>query len=225
MSTSLTIERRAIPAGLPQLAERANYHHEQCTAAATNALDHARAAGDTLIEMKRRSPHGSFAAILHQHFHGAPRTARLYMQVARRWPEIEAQRQNGNGVATLGLREAARLTGPGTSTPTATSMPVEADYPNFMDYYVAWMKAWWNDIEERLRRCREDSILALKKRLASYTRVEQVLTDHEPPGLIRRRHRLEREEAEWHHIADEIVRIATEKLAELEAEQAGGHAA
>ena len=95
------------PTGLRQLAEQANFHHRECTASANTAIDHAHAAGDALILAKRECPRGSFLGWVKENFSGSPRTARLYMAVAKRWPQIEAKRQR---VANLGLREAMQLT-------------------------------------------------------------------------------------------------------------------
>ena len=92
---------------LVDLAAKANFHHEQCTRAANSALDHAHAAGKALLEIKRHCPHGESSSLLRTEFKGSPQTARLYMLVAKRWPQIEAKRQR---VGSLSLRQAAALT-------------------------------------------------------------------------------------------------------------------
>lgn len=94
-------------AALVDLAGRINTAHAAAVASAGAALAHAAEAGRLLLAVKRATPHGTFGAWVRAHCPDvAPRTARLYMRVARRWSELEAAQQNGNA---LPLREAARL--------------------------------------------------------------------------------------------------------------------
>lgn len=104
---------------LSELAERVNHHHHQlCTDAANNTLDHAHAADDTLLQAKEQSPHGEFQDWLRDNFQGSARTARLYMQISRNWQALEGKRQRA---ATLSLRQAAGLISP----PKPTSPPAD----------------------------------------------------------------------------------------------------
>lgn len=92
------------------LADLINEEHRLVTSAAQSAIEHARAAGRLLIEAKSQCKHGSWDDWLQAHFDGSDRTARGYMRVAKRWPEIEAKRQHA---ADLSLRDALRLLSPG----------------------------------------------------------------------------------------------------------------
>lgn len=66
-----------------------NHHHRKANAAARLALEHAKEAGRILQETKAALPHGAWGPWLKQNFEGSERTARRYMQVYRRWPELE----------------------------------------------------------------------------------------------------------------------------------------
>jgi hypothetical protein len=99
MNTSLARPMSALAA---EIADE----HAAALAAASEALTHARRAGELLLEAKARVPHGSWGPWLEEHFPASARTARLYMSVAERWEELPAGDQNGNG---LPLRAAARL--------------------------------------------------------------------------------------------------------------------
>lgn len=213
MNTTTLPAAKQSDIALPELADQANHHHELCVSSASDALDHAHTAGDALRQAKQQCTHGDFGPWVRSNFHGSTRTARLYMQVSRRWPEIESKRQR---VAVLGLREAARLTAPGVSTPPNMSMPVETDYANSLDYYEAFMKAWWDDLERRSRALHEQRIQALRRRLAGYTTIQQVLGDYEPTSHISNRYRLEMEKSEFFRVVDTVSRMAQERIAELE---------
>ena len=71
-----------------------------------SGLQHALKAGRLLIEAKKLCPHGTWLPWLEENFEGKDRTARAYMQVAQRWPEVEANRQH---VANLSYREVLKL--------------------------------------------------------------------------------------------------------------------
>jgi hypothetical protein len=79
-----------------------------------SGLHHALEAGRLLIEAKKLCPHGQFSPWIAENFEGSDRTARAYMQVAKRWPEVA---QNGNGVADLTYGEVLRLVAEPRSTP------------------------------------------------------------------------------------------------------------
>jgi hypothetical protein len=72
--------------------------------AAASAVDHACRAGELLIQAKESCSHGEWGAWLHENTEISERTARVYMQLARRWRKLpEAERQR---VAVLPLRQA-----------------------------------------------------------------------------------------------------------------------
>ena len=62
---------------LAVLASKINSHHQAAEEAAFSALDHARAAGDLLIEAKGRCKHGSWSEWLQVNFRGTERTAQV----------------------------------------------------------------------------------------------------------------------------------------------------
>lgn len=91
---------------LTELATRANDEHHLATSAARSAIEHARLAGEYLIQAKVGVGHGGWATWVEANFEGSSRSAQGYMQVARHWAQIEANPQR---VADLPLREALRL--------------------------------------------------------------------------------------------------------------------
>lgn len=92
------------PAGL---ADRINAEHAAVLVGARMALEHARAAGELLLEARHRCPYGTWLPWLREHVTFSERTAQSYMRVARRWPELEAQ--NAQSAADLSLDGALRL--------------------------------------------------------------------------------------------------------------------
>ncbi|MBW3600621.1 MAG: DUF3102 domain-containing protein, partial [Planctomycetes bacterium] len=91
---------------LHSLAERINAEHAACEASVRDSVWHALECGRLLVEVKSVTPHGTWLSWLADSFDGSERTARNYMQLAKGWPELEANRQC---VADLGVADALRL--------------------------------------------------------------------------------------------------------------------
>ena len=91
---------------LTHLAAEINREHEAVRSALSSGLEHARTAGQLLLEARGLCPHGTWLPWLAEHFDGSERTARAYMQVAREWERLtEGNRQR---VADLPYRTALR---------------------------------------------------------------------------------------------------------------------
>lgn len=90
------------------LADHINKHHHAAKKHARQAVLHARAAGELLLEAKNSVKHGEWLPWLETNFDGSQRTAHDYMRVARRWPQIEASVYSQRA-ANLTIREALRL--------------------------------------------------------------------------------------------------------------------
>jgi len=113
MASDLTRELRK----LESLARKANAEHVRAEAAVGAALDHARKAGEYLIEAREIIPYGEWMAWLRQNCTFSERTARAYVQVARRYDELSGMATvatlDGTSDRQLGLKEALHvLTGP-----------------------------------------------------------------------------------------------------------------
>jgi Protein of unknown function (DUF3102) len=106
MSNDITTTRVAANAlSLPDLAAQANAEHAACLSAVSQAIEHARAAGEALIAAKTQCPHGEWGNWLSKNLRASHRTAQTYMQVARRWPEIAKTQR----AADLSVRAALLL--------------------------------------------------------------------------------------------------------------------
>jgi hypothetical protein len=103
MTTSLSNEGSS---ELAHLAERINAAHAAAEGALRTGLSHARMAGDLLVQAQGQLAHGQWTPWLAANVCFSPRTARAYMQIAKRWPELEAKRQR---VAVLSFRDAVKL--------------------------------------------------------------------------------------------------------------------
>ena len=94
----------SIVPSLEALAPAIVREHEAAVTAVRSGLEHARRAGDLLLDAKRQVPHGEWLPWLAAHCpEVSGRTAQAYMRIAKRWPELEA---NAKRVADLSLREA-----------------------------------------------------------------------------------------------------------------------
>lgn len=107
MSNSMIPDRpRAGQVTLPDLANKINAEHEQCVGALTHGLEHAREVGRLLAEAKERVGHGQFQGWVAENCSFSARSARRYLRIFTRWPELVAKWPR---VAVLGLNQAARL--------------------------------------------------------------------------------------------------------------------
>jgi len=89
--------------GFRREAERINAEHDAVVGAEREALLHAIRAGQLLLDVKRRVPHGDFLAWVGANCRFKVRTAQLYMALAR---ELSSKCAT---VSHLGLRDALAL--------------------------------------------------------------------------------------------------------------------
>ena len=101
----VAVVRQALPASLTQLAEQINAEHEATEATARASIQHARAAGELLGQVKAQVGHGNWLPWLREHCQFSERTARRYMQISDQWADLA----NRTRVADLSLREGLRI--------------------------------------------------------------------------------------------------------------------
>ena len=94
---------------LVSLAAEIAEHHEAAVRSARDAVQHGLEAGRLLIQAKGAMPHGEWGKWLPANFPGAARTARRYMQLADKWPEIESKMA---GHAIMSIDAALRAVAP-----------------------------------------------------------------------------------------------------------------
>jgi hypothetical protein len=132
-----------VPVALPELAEQINAYHDRVVESLNSGLEHARHAGELLMEAKARCPHGEWSQWLAENFRGSGRTAQGYMRVAQSWPEIEAAK-SATGVADLSYRGALKLLAAPKDSPAAEAEQ-ERPIKRFLDL----------PLEERKQTCQE----------------------------------------------------------------------
>jgi hypothetical protein len=91
---------------LGDLAAEICVEHERAYGKAREALEHARRAGELLLEAKARAGHGGWLGWLQANVPFSERTAQGYMRLARQWDALQGKSAT---VADLGLREALAL--------------------------------------------------------------------------------------------------------------------
>ena len=129
---------------LTALADRINAEHPQAETALHDGLRHAVEAGRLLLEAKATVAHGEWLPWLESNFDGSTRTARAYMLVATRLPQLE--KQNGNAVANLSFRQALRLTAaPKATKETATDQGQGKRFLDApLDVRQKTCRQWWD---------------------------------------------------------------------------------
>ena len=105
-STLTTTNGKPATVVTSDLASEINTEHQACMQAAGKAIDHALRCGDLLIEAKGTCQHGEWQGWLAEHFKGAARTARGYMQLADNRELLESKRRTS---AVLGIDGALKL--------------------------------------------------------------------------------------------------------------------
>jgi len=88
------------------LPAKINAEHEAAFGSAREALEHARRAGELLLEAKAALKHGEWLPWIESNCKFGERTARNYMQLATGWERLQ---EKSATVADLGLREALQL--------------------------------------------------------------------------------------------------------------------
>jgi hypothetical protein len=78
---------------LKRLAIRIDNHHGMAASACRAVLDHARLAGEALLEAKQLVQHGGWLSWLSENTTVAERTAQAYMRIASHWTEIASKVQ------------------------------------------------------------------------------------------------------------------------------------
>src|SRR5687768_17211090 len=79
--------------GLEDLVREINEAHDQTEQHFNNAVQHARRAGQLLLEAKKQVTHGDWKKWVKDHCKFSLRTAQTYMVLARRWPELQQKAQ------------------------------------------------------------------------------------------------------------------------------------
>jgi len=108
---------------LAEMAKQINEAHAACEAAkedmvadANDSIQQGLKAGRLLLEVKEQLPHGGFGDWVEANFDGSYRTARVYMQVAKRWPEVHAKWLTSAKTSLQGALK--QLAPPKVKTPT-----------------------------------------------------------------------------------------------------------
>jgi len=105
-----------LPPELCDTAARINAEITAAEDACRASVAHAIAAGRLLVEAKKKLGHGRFGGWVAANIDAADRTVRLFMQIAKGWETLSAEKRQH--VADLPLREALRaIEGPKAKTP------------------------------------------------------------------------------------------------------------
>jgi hypothetical protein len=108
---------------LAELAGRINAEHQQSETALRAGLEHAKKAGELLLEAKEQCGHGKWLPWLKANVKFSERTARRYMTIASRWEELA----NRSRVSDLSYREALAVLSSPEPEPFAVQ-PREIEY-------------------------------------------------------------------------------------------------
>lgn len=105
---------------LKSLAETIIAEHQTIGRLLGKSLDHARRAGEALLQVKQTLPHGQFTAWVLENCGFTDRTARSYMKVATGWGKIAEERKRASGLDSV--REAVKFLSEPDEVPAAPSL-------------------------------------------------------------------------------------------------------
>jgi hypothetical protein len=108
----------------PELAARIKAEHARAVAAAPLGLEHARAAGELLLQARGQCARGSWTKWLRDDLAVPARRAQDYMRLARHWSALQA---NGRRPEALSLHDALLLLMGLPSTPVRAARPRRRD--------------------------------------------------------------------------------------------------
>jgi hypothetical protein len=106
MATATMTKPTTGKSSLEDLATQINREHEQIEEASLTTLEHARKAGELLLEAKRRLKHAKWLPWLKDNCKVTPRTEQRYMRVATRWDDVV---RKSDTVTHLTLRDVLQL--------------------------------------------------------------------------------------------------------------------
>lgn len=131
---------------LVSLAEAINSEHDAVCRSVRAGIEHARRAGDLLIQAKAGIDHGAWLPWLSAHCPAlSNRAAQRYMRIAREWPRLEAA-ANTTHVSHLPVREALALLADPRTPNLIGSLDDEVDWPE----RTRAMDAAWDDLAAEL---------------------------------------------------------------------------
>jgi glycine cleavage system regulatory protein len=91
---------------LAELANKINAEHQQAETAMRAGLEHAKNAGELLMQAKAQCRHGEWLPWLGANVRFSERTVQAYMRIAKRWGELESKAQ---GLADLTFEDGLKL--------------------------------------------------------------------------------------------------------------------
>jgi hypothetical protein len=127
---------------LAELARQIHAEHEAAEVSLRSGLEHARKAGELLLQAKSRCAHGKWLTWLKDNARFSERTAQAYMRVARRWGELAAKAQ---GLADLTFEDGLKLL---VDRSQARTSPWPVMKPGFsylisgINYSLMWACRW-----------------------------------------------------------------------------------
>jgi hypothetical protein len=142
------------------LAERINDEHLAAFGKAREALEHARRAGELLIEAKGKLAHGEWAAWLSENIKFSSRTATRYMQVAVGWALIGPK---SDAMSDLTLTTALKM----LNAPKELPKPMVNEDRSPAALLEAWDKASQHDRKKFVTMRREELRAAYKSGTAT----------------------------------------------------------
>jgi hypothetical protein len=132
---------------LVQLAGAINREHQACGIAYQRALAHALAAGDLLVIAKAQVRHGRWEAWLAEHFAGSSRTARVYMQLARRRQSVADLPSVGEAVRAVARPPRHVTVAPGAdASPRRSRVEQVRDQEDRVSLRTGVARGTWRDV-------------------------------------------------------------------------------
>jgi hypothetical protein len=107
-----TIPKRVREMDDEQLAKTANESHASVMGALRTAIHAAKAAGDALRAMKKRTGHGRWIPWVEEHFHTSYETAVAYMRISAHWGSISQMVAENSGLTIEGALAVLRVANP-----------------------------------------------------------------------------------------------------------------
>jgi hypothetical protein len=94
------VNTREAPAA--ELATKINAEHQAALGKAREAIEHARRAGELLLQVKADVGHGGFLAWVAENVHCSARQAQRYMTLAENWSEIQLKYDTASHLTLTG---------------------------------------------------------------------------------------------------------------------------
>jgi hypothetical protein len=177
-----SVSAQLVDAGsLDALGGKINDAHDRIEEAFHSCIEHARDAGQNLQLVKAELAHGDYKDWVEENCRFSPRTASVYLRIAKEWPNLgEAKRQRAADLSLRGVIKLLAAPKDEVEAKPLPAQPTEIEGPTISLAEVN-VTELIKELETRAWSEMEEGLLCLVRKLADATDREIIIRDKGAP--------------------------------------------